>query len=460
MIENEKLSRAESSGNFCLERPDSPPLDATQRVGVDWVLAHKNALIADPMGSGKTAMALVAANTMMANRILVVCPAIVKENWLREFDRFYIRGAEDVEIVYGTKHKITCNRIILNYDLLYREPILAQLNEMEFDLLVLDEIHYLKSGVSKRTQAALSQAGVQYSAKRVIGLSGTPLTARPRELYPPLAALCPQAIQPHLDYYEFSARFCAGYRDRFGWNDKGSSHLKELNFRLRANFMLRRPPELFRTTEPKLIVRSVNLKNHKAYLELENTLLADPEYSALLRDIDDVPMKKHEKDNSLLGDASAARKKLAELKMPAVIDFIKDTLDAGDKLVVFAHHHITLDRIQQSFKHALRIDGNTAPKARMAAIDKFTNKPEANLIAGNIQAMGTGLDGLQYAANICLFAEVTWLPGEIDQAVARLERRGQKKQVYAYFLTVKDSIDEIVMSSLTQKRNTMKEILK
>ena len=461
-LERLKLSRAESSFFPCTELSGGLPLDDTQRVGVEWAVKTPHTLIADPMGSGKTAMALVSANTLGAERILVLCPAIVKQNWHREFGRFYIHQTDDLEVVYGSNHKLTKKRIIMNYDLVHRPAMLEQLQKLKFDLIIFDEIHNLKSLEAKRTQACLSLEGVYHLAERHIALSGTPLTSRPKELYPTFISFAPDALTPHQDYFDFTRQFCGAYKDRFGWNDKGASNLKELNFRLRTSFMLRRPPELFRKSAPTIVYQSVDLKNHKEYLDIENSLLSAPEYASVLEDLDsDFMMKKSEKSNQNLGDAAKMRVRLSELKIPPVIDFIKETLASDEKIVVFCHHSVMVRGIieQVGERRCVKITGDTPTKEREKAVERLTSDTSVKVLVGNIQAAGTGLDGLQHAAHICLFAETTWTPGEIDQAIARLDRRGQTQQVYAYFLTVKGSIDEMIMGSINNKRNTLKEVL-
>lgn len=463
LLQRLRHSRAETSDFPCVETGDpETALDATQRAGVEWAVNTPNALIADPMGSGKTAMALVAANTLGAETILVVCPAIVKQNWMREFGRFYIHGTKDVEIVNGSRHKITKKRIIINYDLIHKPTILQQLLDESFDLIILDEVHYLKNIKSKRTLETLSMGGVANLAKRRIALSGTPLTARPREVYPVMVSFAPDALTPFENYFDYTRHFCNGRKTRFGWDDSGASNLQELNFRLRTSIMLRRPPELFRKSAPTIVYQPVDIRNHREYLDVENSLLSTPEYSRVIEELAPGALKKKQKNDKNLGEAATLRIRLAELKVPPVVDFIKETLEQDEKIVVFCHHKIMVEGIIDIIgaSKCVRITGDTHQTARQEAIELFCSDEKVRVLVGNIQAAGTGLDGLQKAANICLFAETTWIPGEIDQAIARLDRRGQKKQVYAYFLPVKGSIDETISKSINIKRKTIEEVLK
>ena len=122
--------------------------------------------------------------------MLIVCPASGKINWAREWKKWDIKNMT-VEIV-GKKYPDS-DVIILNYDILgkWRE----ELRKQEFDLLVADEAHFLKSPKALRTREFLG--GIQRDenkkivdrvipipAKRRLFLTGTPILSRPKDLWP------------------------------------------------------------------------------------------------------------------------------------------------------------------------------------------------------------------------------------------------------------------------------------
>ena len=77
------------------------------------------------------------------------------------------------------------------------------------------------------------------------------------------------------------------------------------------------------------------------------------------------------------------------------------------------------------------------------------------VMLGNIQSMGTGVDGLQEVATHCVLVEPTWTPGENQQAVDRLDRGGQKGHVQADFLVAPGSILEKILVSALEKAVTI-----
>lgn len=110
---------------------------------------------------------------------------------------------------------------ILSYDLATSKA--EELAARQFQVYVLDESHYIKSRTAKRVQSLLPVIG---KAKRVILLSGTPTLSRPSELFSQVHLLRRDVFG---SFHAFGERYCAGKKERFGWNFDGHSNLDELN---------------------------------------------------------------------------------------------------------------------------------------------------------------------------------------------------------------------------------------
>ena len=67
-------------------------LYAYQKEGAHWLAQRDRALLADPMGLGKTAQAITAGKMISANKLLVICPAIARPHWRRELERWGYAG--------------------------------------------------------------------------------------------------------------------------------------------------------------------------------------------------------------------------------------------------------------------------------------------------------------------------------------------------------------------------------
>jgi SWI/SNF-related matrix-associated actin-dependent regulator 1 of chromatin subfamily A len=241
------------------------------------------------------------------------------------------------------------------------------------------------------------------------------------------------------DFYRYAYRFCGGFQDVFGFNVSGASHLDELS-KLLKPVMLRRLKEEVLSDLPEVTY-------DKVYLEPTSKLLS------LSR------QEKAEQDKQI-GETSSLRRMLGVLKAEAAIDHLEDLLETKSKIVVFTWHHEVVDTLMDHFKNrAVAYTGRQDAKKKEEAKDDFLKRDEVKLFVGNIDAAGIGVDGLQEVCDVCVFVELSHVPGIIKQAVDRLRRIGQARPVLAQFLVVEDSMDEDFVNSLTTKSKNINVIL-
>ena len=110
--------------------------------------------------------------------MLVVCPASLKINWKNEMTKWLVAD-RDIQIVNGGGEQIpkTPDVVIINYDVLTKHQ--SAISARTWDLVIMDEAHYIKNPKAKRTSVA-----VGIKANRKVVLTGTPITNRPIELQP------------------------------------------------------------------------------------------------------------------------------------------------------------------------------------------------------------------------------------------------------------------------------------
>ena len=156
----------------------------------------------------------------------------------------------------------------------------------------------------------------------------------------------------------------------------------------------------------------------------------------------------------VLGHIAAVRRLMGIAIAPQVANWVDMLIDGGEtKIVLFAWHIEVLNILERALhKHGvLRIDGSVLPVQKQARVDQFISNPKINILIGNMQAMGTGTDGLQGVANHALIAEPDWVPGNNQQAVDRLDRFGQKRQVMAELFVAPGSVIEKILASALKK---------
>jgi len=147
-----------------------------------------------------------------------------------------------------------------------------------------------------------------------------------------------------------------------------------------------------------------------------------------------------------------------EGKISSCIQWIADFLEENGKLVVFAVHRKTIDKLMQTFgKVAVRVDGSCSTVERDKAVKEFQQNPHIKLFVGNVQAAGTGIT--LTAASAAAFVELPWTSGDLTQAEDRIHRIGQKEAVNIYYLLAHNTIEERIAELLDDKRKILSEVL-
>src|SRR5688500_582672 len=214
--------------------------------GVAFLLGRRRAILADDMGLGKTRQSIVAlTEAAPGGPWLVVCPASVKRNWVREI--LAVRPGDTVHVVGPADPPAPgyTEWVVINYDLLRRVD--ALLEDLPWTGMVFDEAHYLKNHKSQRSK--VSCALVASAPNAVLhALTGTPLTNRPRDLFPLLQLV---GHPMGRSFLTFAKRYCDATHNGFGWVTDGASNLVELRTQLHG-VMLRRTKDEVLDLPPKL----------------------------------------------------------------------------------------------------------------------------------------------------------------------------------------------------------------
>lgn len=366
---------------------------------------------------------------------------------------------------------------VVSYDLARTEAIGKALARRNYDLVILDEAHYLKTIDSQRTRAVFGDAsgwyikaikegktivdyeqwfkGLALNSGAILALTGTPLPNRPREAYTLARNLCFDSID-WMSEDTFGERFnptavITGQREdgtEYTYTREEVGRASELQNRLRANFMVR---HLKRDVMPQLKLPSFNLiqvdetKAVKEALEAESLLDIDP----------DMIEPKH---LEIMGEWSVVRHAMGLAIAPQVADYAEMCIDGGDeKLVIFGWHRDVLDLLERRLSHlgVLRIDGSTGAFARQERVNAFIRDKRFQIMLGNTLSLGTGTDGLQLVSAHALLAEPEVVPGNNEQAIDRLDRGGQTRTVVAdLFVAPKSILEKILASSLRKRQNT------
>lgn len=423
-----------------------------QKAGIDYGIKHTHVLVGDEPGLGKTIQAIGIANATEAQRVLIVCPASIRLGWQREIKKWSMLRRVSTYPIAKSSDGVSpyANYVIISYDLARTEAIHEALCDSRWDLIVLDEGHYLKTVDAQRTRAMFGGGTGRFKtdyleqhAKKIIALTGTPLPNRPRECFTLAKGLCHEAID-WAGYEQFTYRFNPSGKAKNGHNIEKKGRLPELHARLRCNFMVRRlkadvlqdlPDKRYEFTyvEPNGAIREVLAK--EKLIEFDPELLMNPDFK-----ID--------------GAVATVRREMGEAMVPRVLDHVSYLLDIVElpKLVMFSHHRSVMDELIESLHSygIVMIRGGMTDNKKQFSVDTFVADPDTRIFLGQLDTM-EGIDGLQGVADHAVFTEPAWTPGRNEQCVDRLHRIGQHNNVVAQFLLAEGSFNERVLNAVLVK---------
>jgi superfamily II DNA or RNA helicase len=465
-------ARRESRRFEAVEPEDPPPtfrgeLRPYQRVGLGWFRFLERfgfgGCLADDMGLGKTVQALAlldrrrAPDGEPARPSLVVAPRSVLFNWAEEAARFAPRlrllthhGAGRTRAPEGLAgHDL----VLTTYATLLKD--IRFLKDMRFDTVILDEAQAVKNASTATSKAVrLLDAGSR------LALSGTPVENHVGELWSLLEFLNPGMLGSAPVFERF-------FRKKNGRLDEASL---DLLARAVRPFVLRRTkaqvaPELPPRTE-QTITCDLEGEQRRRYDELREfyraRLLGRPEAKALRG----VEMQVLEALLRLRqaachpGLIDPARTRESSAKLDALLPLIEQVVETGHKALVFSQFTsflaILRPLIEARKLDYAYLDGQT--KDRAAVVSRFQTDPDCRLFLVSLKAGGLGLN--LTAAEYVYLLDPWWNPAVEAQAIDRTHRIGQSRQVFAYRIIARDTVEERVLELQRRKRDLADSIIR
>lgn len=460
-----------------------------QKAGIAFALPRSTALIADEQGLGKSIQSLGVINADPSiRRVLVVCPPNLRTNWLREAQEWLTRQFVFHIVEGNSAIPQEADFVICGYSKLTEKEtnkVLESLLVQEWDLVIADEAQYLTNPKAQRTVAVCGSAydskdlphkesrpGLVSRARKVLFLTGTPLTSAPINLWPILSAT---RIAKFGSFMQYVNRYCnaKSFKMKDGtvrWDFNGASNLDELNELLRSTIMIRRlkrdvlselPPkirEIIRlpSSEDLVFRPSEGVASKLEALRIEGDAARKKgDFSALKA----IANKMVAIEKTEFGKLSKVRKDLALRKVPFVVEHVRDLIGEGsEKIVVFIHHHATAAALKDAFgDEAVVFTGETPDNEKVLAVDRFQTDPGVKVFIGAISAAGVGLN-LTAATNV-VFAELSWSPSEMLQAEDRCHRIGTKTSVLMQTLVFDRGLDMRMAEVLVKKQEIIENVL-
>lgn len=429
------------------EKYSHRPLLSHQVEAVQKLVENKKYILADDMGLGKTTSTIVAAIETGAKKILIICPASLKINWQREIENYTDRS---IYISEGKNFSQEHDFVIINYDIIknfhnVKKKSDSQILGANFDLVVVDEAHYIKNGQAQRTKLIND---LVKNVDRLWLLTGTPMTSRPMDYFNLLSLVDSPVAK---NWMAYAIRYCSGYQFNAGgrkiWNVTGASNLEELRDRT-SGLTLRRLKQDVLDLPDKIIT--------PVYLRLKSK-----QYEEVMGDYYNWYEKNPDESKSLtvqFTKLTQVRQVIADEKTQQTIELAENIIEQGKKVIIFCNFTNSLDKIVQHFgKTAVRLDGSMSKPDRQNSVDRFQTDDKVNVFVGNIKAAGVGIT--LTAGEAVIMNDLSFLPSDHSQAEDRAYRYGQKNNVLVYYPIFENTIEGIIYDILNKKKQVIATVM-
>lgn len=444
-----------------------PILRPYQVAGFQWLNYLRDikwgGILADDMGLGKTVQALSFLEHVRAEnesvKALVVCPTTLIYNWESEIKKF------TPKLTYRIHHGATRTRLreeILDHDVTITtygtlRSDIKLLMSVQFDYVVLDESQAIKNPSSKVTKAACL-----LNAKHRLCMSGTPLQNNTFDIFAQMHFLNPGM----LGTMEFFRQEFAIPIDKFGEQDR-KEHLRKILY----PFILRRTKEQ--------VARDLPEKQEMIlWCEMEDEQRRI--YDAYRNDFRDKIM-------GTIQEQGIQRSQLTILQGLMKLRQICDSPAILNEEEKFENHSIKLEEIGRELTENISnhkalifsqflgmlalikgkldelgvkyeyFDGSTTAPDREKAIQRFQNDESVRVFLISLKAGGVGLN--LTAADYVYIVDPWWNPAVEQQAIDRTHRIGQTKNIFAYRMICKDTIEDKILQLQEKKRALAKDLI-
>lgn len=444
------ILRFKPAGDLALAKEDKERLKSFQQEDLTRMLQLRAPLDANPMGYGKTVEALVWLKSIYAKKICIICPKLVRYQWSKQCDTWL--GVDTCIIAPKALKDAEHLVVITNYEQLINPRVLDAFKGIQWDAVVVDEIHRIRNAKSKTTLAIKQLPGYNK-----LGLSGTPIMNRPDDLW----SICHFLNTWYLgnSYWNFVNNFCE-IEETF-WGKKIIGLTKDplkvglLQTALQY-FTIRNPPG------------AVGVGSAEYSIELEMY----PEQQKLYKNLKTLAIAELDKAGITVANGMSQLIKLQqitsnphlfELEKNVKFEWIKDLLEdnLGEKILVFSRFKTTVNALQEYLKTygVVVIHGDIKDDEREQAKVQFIANDKVQVITGTIGALGESVDGLHTVCHTVIFIDKMWNPEENNQAIGRVLRYLQECFVNVYTLECINTVDGKVGKVNIEKITDIKKVL-
>lgn len=459
------LGKREKSKEVVLDEED-PRLKGLwkhQIEGVRFLLSLKEGgrrggLLAYDMGTGKTRTALAFASYIGARKVLAVCPKSVAPSWVREVEKWcpssydlVLNLVEEGDTYAKTDALNQALRspslfAVVNYDSIIREPLIDVASSTKWDLLILDESHFVKNPESKRFKH-LKEIPRDFT----LALSGTPMVQGPLDIWSQAYLLDPRFLGSNFYAFRNTYAVMGGYKNKqvvgYRWMDRFRSKLKKFSLSVSIDDVLELPSSMDERIEVHLSPLAQRLYDYLYEKFLQEVSLQAKSLAAVYI------LRMQQLTSGYYYEEGKEPRKVDNKKEEALKDLLL-SLPPREPVVVFARF---LNDIDDILRVAQELDIPASElSGRKNELEGF-RLGKSRLIAVQIQAGGVGIDLSR--SRYAVYYSLGYSYGDYAQSRARIRRPGQERRVVYYHIIAKGTIDEAVYRALSQKEDVIERVV-
>lgn len=420
----------------------------------------------DP-GLGKTSVVLQVIKTLFfaksIKKVLVVAPLrpcyAVWPVEIKLWDNFNMLSCS---VLHGpNKDKLITDQStihVINFEgLQWLSRTLRKLGmAFPYDLLVIDEISYLKN---TRTQRFKTLVPMLDHFKRRFGLTGSPAPNSLMDIFGPQLAIDRGAsLGRFITHFRTEYFYQTGYGG-YTWaikpeaEDKIYAKLADKVLRMSATDYL---------DLPELVINKVYVtlpdKVMKVYKDLEDKLMVsidDGSVTALNAAVAVGKCQQIANGAVYIDNTDREYKELHDEKIIAVQDIVEEL--SGKPCIIGYHFQHDLKRLRKAFPLAPIIGSGMTGAELNSIIDRWS-AGEFPVLLAHPQSAGHGLN-LQAVGHAVIWFSNTWSLEIYDQFIRRLWRQGQRNNIVVHQIIAKKTIDEAIIAAISRKDGTQQALM-
>lgn len=452
---------------------------AHQRQAAAWLYLKRQALLADSVGTGKTATTILLiamlkeVGHLEGKKVVVICRAPAVKQWVQELNRM-VPTLNSVAFQGTKKQRLDSLRsdwdvLVVGKEMFIRAE--AVFRELSLRLIIIDDVEAVRN---KATATAMSVKKVASLCQYVVVVNATPLAKKLTDMHSTLDLVGGREVFgsetnfkkmfTQEEKVEIEVRGGERKTIRRITGYKNIGRFKELI----APMVLRRTADDLDDVEmPAISSSTVWLDLHPAqrakYREIQDGILTIIKSGRLAE------VKQLEAVTIFLKASSVCTglAAIGEDDLPGTsvkMDWIMDSLQgdlADEKVIVFIHNRSMISAAQNRLTAAgldfVTISGaDSNPTRRAASIQKFWDDPNCKVLVGS-QTLEASLN-LQCARHM-IMADVIMNPARVRQLAGRFQRIGsQHKTVYLHQLLTRSTIEEGMLDKL-ERENALLDVV-